>query len=245
MAQDRFKLRNTSQDPAFPKKGLAGFTLRPEVGGRVLAPRAVRLLARAEITAALLADVDRLRALGLVSFTREIGPAVEVDTSALRAELGIAVPPPPDVPVRGLMTDVIMVDELAHFEPEPVEAPAETPLRGGELQAEHMEALVEAAAEEAIGEEPVAETPVEEVHTDVSPDIVDELLAGTPPVEEEAVAVEKKLFTEEELSEMGTKDIDKILVETFSADPKQLYKIGSKPKKIAEILKLQATPAGE
>lgn len=233
MAEQRYKIRNRAYEPA-PGKTLKGFTTHPEIGGRVLPPRATRFLLRSEITERILDDVDKYVASGAISFQAEFGRPVEVDTAGLRVALGFhgvapALTPTPRPELRGRTVEAMYVDELAHFEP--------VPESSGQAQAEHMEALV--AAQKVLAEEHLVPIDVVMAGVDVPEkslaDLILDEVAPTPPAHVMVVA-----HTAETLAEKKGPELDEILVGTFGQDPKQLYKIGNKGKKVERILELQA-----
>lgn len=253
---ERFKIRNRAHEPSGAARRLAGFTTHPELGGRVLAPRATRFVLVSELTTRLLDDVEKYQACGVVSFQAEFGRPVEVDVPTLRTRLGLAAALAPQETtqesaprIRGLTAEAIFVDEIA-FAEESTGAPSVDPV----IPAESAPAVVEKAKkerpekkdkeekkdvepEEKAPEEAPPETPEEGTAT-----LADSFLEDVPrDVEEPAV----KVFTEEELSALTGAKLDEILVGTFKHDPKQLYKIGNKAKKVEHILALQAGTATE
>jgi hypothetical protein len=254
---ERFKIRNRAHEPSGAAKRLAGFTTHPELGGRVLAPRATRFVLVSELTARLLDDVEKYQACGVVSFQAEFGRPVEVDVPTLRTRLDLAAAlalpettqeSAPRYP--GISAEVLLVDEIAFAEEgtgapsadpvaptEPAPAAVEKEKTEKKEKKDKEEGKKGAEPEEKSPEEAPPETPEEGTAT-----LADSFLEDVPrDVEEPAV----KVFTEEELSALTGAKLDEILVGTFKHDPKQLYKIGNKAKKVEHILALQAGTATE
>lgn len=249
---ERFKIRNRAHEPSGAAKRLAGFTTHPELGGRVLAPRATRFVLSSELTARLLDDVEKYQACGVVSFQAEFGRPVEVDVPALRTRLGLsaALALPEPTPPRGVPAVAIFVDELPHFEvgadTDDAAPPAPAPPAPEKKEKAPKDEKPEKVREEkedkeekkdAEPEEAPPETPEEGTAT-----LADSFLEDVPRDAEEPAV---KVFTEEELSALTGAKLDEILVGTFKHDPKQLYKIGNKAKKVEHILALQAGTATE
>lgn len=257
---ERFKIRNRAHESSGAAKRLAGFTTHPELGGRVLAPRATRFVLVSELTARLLDDVEKYQACGVVSFQAEFGRPVEVDVPALRTRLGlVAAPALPEAASEraprypGISAEVLFGDEIAFAEEgagapsadpvvpaEPVPAAVEkTEKKEAEPEEKEEEKKEDAEPEEENKDEEKkdAETPAEGTAT-----LADSFLEDVPRDAEEPAV---KVFTEEELSALTGAKLDEILVGTFKHDPKQLYKIGNKAKKVERILTLQAGTATE
>lgn len=230
---ERYKISNRAHSAAGAPRRMSDYTTHPEIGGRVLAPRATRFLLVSELTPRILDDVERFQACGVVSFQPEFGRPVEVNVPALRTRLGFTAAMALSTQegasrIRGLTVEAIFVDEAAFTKER-----AGVPSADSVVPAEPAPAAIE----EEAPEEPPPETPKEDTKT-----LADSLLEDVPRDDGEPAV---KVFTAEELSGFTTAKLDEILISVFGHDPKQIYKIGNKSKKISYILERQAGTATE
>lgn len=255
----RFKIRNCSQDRRPRNRLVSGFTIRPEVGGRVLAPGAVRYISLDEITARVLDDIDRYRDMGVVSFTREFGRPTEVDTAALREQLGIKAPEPVvlterlekdleamqvatqamaplEVVQKGVDLHWSEIDTNGDGDSLKDSGPVAEALRGQTQDAVYVDEAPPAAVVEEIERAP---EPEESVDPDAQISRADDLLDPEPEPTPDPDA--PKVRTEAELTALKSAELDEILVGELGFDSKKLYTIGKKAEKVAKILELQTT----
>jgi len=174
--------------------------LRPFVGGKPLPPAATRILVLSDLTAPLLAEIERLCSIGNVEFTvvGRGGPAV--DFAAIRQQLGfgtvtVTVPAPQIVHASAAEVAVLLAA------PEEVAAPAEEPVT--EPAAEAVVASDDVAAEELVEEqEAVASGKVwtrEELEASKLTELRDILIAlgGKPAGKNKATVVDEIVAAQE------------------------------------------------
>ena len=204
----RFLLRNTVRDPkyaALRKMNESQVVLRPFVGGKPLPPAATRILVLSDLTAPLLAEIERLCSIGNVEFTvvGRGGPAV--DFAAIRQQLGfgtvtVTVPAPQIVHASVAEEPAAEVAVLAAA-PEEIAAPAEEPVTAPAT--EEVVASDDVAAEELIEEqEAVASGKVwtrEELEASKLTELRDILIAlgGKPAGKNKATVVDEIVAAQE------------------------------------------------